>query len=103
MKREQHPNPGRSPDRLETRLRSVPPPRVPADLEARLLATIPTSAAVRRQVWLVWAGVVAAIAAAVLVALLVWPIRVGYNPALRNNSAPQGIARASDTTLTWPA
>src|SRR5216683_5851927 len=75
-----HPKLDRSAESLEARLRALPPPPVPSDLEARLLAAIPASApsAVRRSQllprrWLVWAGVGGALAAASLLVVLFWP------------------------------
>ncbi len=75
-----HPKQDRSAESLEARLRALPPPPVPSDLEARLLAAIPASApsAVRRSQllqrrWLIWAGVGGALAAASLLVVLFWP------------------------------
>jgi hypothetical protein len=69
MHRDQLPNPDRSPDDLEARLRSLPRPPVPADLEMRLLAAIPVGRAVRWRSWVFWGGPITAVAACVLVAL----------------------------------
>src|SRR5262245_35332806 len=74
-----HPNPDRSPEALEARLRALPQPPVPADLEARLLAAIPAGRVRGR--WAVWVGVVGAVAAACLLAVLAWPGRTGKVPA----------------------
>ena len=38
---QRRPNSGRSPESLEARLRALPQPPVPGDLEARILAAIP--------------------------------------------------------------
>jgi hypothetical protein len=72
MHPERPPSPDRSPEELETRLRALPPPPVPAGLEARLLAAIPGQLPVPRRRWAVWAGVAAALAAACLLAVLAW-------------------------------
>jgi len=76
------PNWDRSPESLEARLRALPPPPVPGDLEARLLAAIPAEAsnemprlarAPRPRRLAVWAGAAVAGAAACLLAVLLWP------------------------------
>jgi hypothetical protein len=67
------PNADGSPESLEVRLRALPLPPVPAGLEARLLATTPLQTPVRPWRWAVWAGAVGPLAAASLVAILVWP------------------------------
>jgi hypothetical protein len=41
MRSDERPNPDRSPEALEARLRALPQPPVPAHLEALLLATVP--------------------------------------------------------------
>jgi hypothetical protein len=74
------PNTDRSPESLEARLRALPQPPVPADLEARLLATIPGKTPIPQRRWGVWVGAVAASAAACLLAVLAWPGRDGKNP-----------------------
>jgi hypothetical protein len=79
MHPERRPNPDRSPEALEARLRALPPPPVPADLEARLLAAIPAKRPSARR-WAVWAGVVGALAAACLLAVLGWPRRPARAP-----------------------
>src|SRR5947207_2007566 len=78
---EQPPNPGRSSESLEARLRALPQPPVPADLEARLLAAIPPARPAPRRRWAVWAGVAGALAAACLLAVLAWRGRDGNGPA----------------------
>ena len=65
-------NPDRSPEALERSLRALPQPPVPADLEARLLASIPAAMPVSRRRWVVWMGVAGAVAAACLVAVVSW-------------------------------
>jgi hypothetical protein len=79
---EEHPGEGRSPDdALEARLRDLPPPPVPAGLEARLLAAIPPALSLapegttrvngwrRRPLWIA-AG--CALAAACLLVVFLW-------------------------------
>src|SRR5438093_12334554 len=81
------------PESLEGRLRRLPPPPVPADLEARLLAAIPAGVSSRAESgiasaprvlpaltqpgspgrWVRWAGGVSALAAACLLIVLAWP------------------------------
>jgi hypothetical protein len=75
------PNPGRSPESLEARLRALPPPPVPEGLEARLLAGIPSGRPGPRRRWAFWAGVAGALAAACLLAFLARPGRDGKGPA----------------------
>ena len=90
---ERRPNPERSPDSLEARLRALPKPPIPTNLEGRLLATIPAEMPIpqaprsargregrARGRWAVWAGVVGALAAACLLVFLAWPRRDGTPP-----------------------
>jgi hypothetical protein len=76
MHRERRPNPGRSPESLEARLRALPQPPVPAGLETRLLADIPA-----RRRWAGWVGAAGAFAAACVLVALAWPRRADDNPA----------------------
>jgi hypothetical protein len=123
---------------LEARLRAMSPPPVPGDLEARLLADIPLDFSrarpgrgwnSRRRRLAIWAGGVAAIAAACLAAFLLWPateskltgLQPGAKPPLRDsayqvtaqppgeqgNSTPwlefrQGLEGSEKPTFTWP-
>jgi hypothetical protein len=80
MHPEERPNPDRSPESLAARLRALPPPPVPADLEARLLAAVPPERPIPRRRWSVWVVVAGALAAACLVAVLAWPRRDGRHP-----------------------
>jgi len=73
-------NPDRSPESLEARLRALPLPPVPADLEPRLLASIPAEVPTRRRRWAVWLGAAGALAAACLLVVLVWRGRSGRDP-----------------------
>ena len=70
----ERPSHDRPADALEARLRALPPPAVPAGLEARLLATIPAERPTARRRWAVLIG---ALAAACLLALLAWQRRGG--------------------------
>jgi len=73
-------NPDPSLRAIEARLRALPAPPIPAGLEHRLLAAIPTPVAMRgpsphvaaRQGWLAVASTVAALAAVGLLAVFSW-------------------------------
>jgi hypothetical protein len=109
------------PDSLEARLRRLPPPAVPAELEARLLAGIPARALSRRWTWYA----VTALAAACLLIALLWPKGKEDKPDQNDNNfanngssnsvrpqtpadaiAPWSQARASDEPklppFSWP-
>jgi hypothetical protein len=82
---------------------------VPADLEARLLATVPAQLPVPRRRWAVWVGAAGALAAACLLAVLAWLGRDGKGPAPRPE-APQRVIAATprppkgpDGTAWWVA
>jgi hypothetical protein len=79
MHPEELPNLDRSLDSLEARLRALPPPPVPAGLEARLLAATPARLPTPRRRWGARAIAVAGLAAAGLLAILAWPGRDGNN------------------------
>jgi hypothetical protein len=110
---------------LEARLRALPPPPVPADLEARLLAAIPAAVPVPTRRRAAWAGAVGALAAACLLAVLAWPRRDGKDaipstsadapahqvaPRLPDDSASlaawrearRGLGGAEPPSFTWP-
>jgi hypothetical protein len=69
------PFPDGSPNVVAARLRALPQPAVPADLEARLLAAIPAAPLLqrRRRRRRLWAGAAGTLAAACLLACLTWP------------------------------
>jgi hypothetical protein len=96
----EHPNPERSPESLEARLRALPPPAVPADLEARVLATIPATVLMPVQrPWAVWVGAVTVLAAACLLAILAWPRLTSKLPVPRpakEESVRQDTPRPAD-------
>jgi hypothetical protein len=107
MHRDRRPKPDRSPEALEARLRALPQPPIPANLEARLLATIPADLPVRRRRWAIGVGVVGALAAACFLAVLAWPDRDGKhavtNPppiASVPSATPQPLDN-SDTVAAW--
>ena len=89
------PNSDRSPESLEARLRALPQPPIPSELEARILAAIPARpsnhdelprlarSASRRWRLTVWAGVSVAAAGACLLVVRFWP-----KPDDRQHTAP---------------
>jgi hypothetical protein len=124
MHPEELPNLDRSLESLESRLRALPPPAVPAGLEARLLAAIPACLPAPRRRWVARVGA-AALAAAGLLAVLAWLGRDGNNvvigppsshPTAKITPRPpedaDGIAillqalrdldEADPPTFTWP-
>jgi hypothetical protein len=80
MHPERRPDPEGSPESLKARLRALPQPPVPVDLEARLLATIPAEMPIPQRRWAIWLGVVGPLAAACLLAVLAWLGRDSKNP-----------------------
>jgi hypothetical protein len=72
MHRENHSPSDSSSDSLEAHLRGLPPPAVPADLEARLLNAIPQRRRRTRRPW-IWGGSIVAAAAASLLVAVNWP------------------------------
>jgi hypothetical protein len=78
MQSRKQPNSDRSLESLEARLRALPAPAVPSNLEAELLAAMPAqmprqAAPSRFRRLAVWSGAAAGLAAACLLAVLVWP------------------------------
>jgi hypothetical protein len=71
MDPERRPCPDASADPLELRLRTLPQPAVPAGLEARLLARIPTARPGIRPRF-AWRGAAAGLTAASLLGFLAW-------------------------------
>ena len=125
MNPERHPNPDQSLEALEARLRALPQPPIPADLEARLLATIPAERSIPRRRWGIRVGAIGALAAACLLVAIAWPRRDGENSIrglktiesahkvtrrLPDDSAPIASLRAArkvldetePPTFTWP-
>jgi hypothetical protein len=86
MQPERHPNTEHPFESLEARLRSLPPAVIPADLEERLLATVPAAERPRPRRRQVWPGLAVALAAACLLAILVWQGRQGKKPVPRPNN-----------------
>jgi hypothetical protein len=125
MHPEKRPNPDRPLEALEAQLRALPQPPIPADLEARLLATIPAELSRPQRRWGVWVGVLGTLAAACVLAVIAWPRPNAEHPipsSKRIASAPQAIPRppvdsagiaslrasrpivdeAEPPTFTWP-
>src|SRR5438445_9347978 len=85
MHPQRRPNLDRSPEVLEGRLRALPQPPVPAELEARLLATIPPPTSIPQRRWPVrvaLTGLVGPLAAASLLPVLAWTWGNGKNRIL---------------------
>src|SRR5262245_53133901 len=107
MHPERRPDPDRSPESLEARLRALTQPPVPIGLEARLLATIPAGMPIPQRRRAGWVGLVGALAAACLLAVLAWPRRQDNNPGPSpptNESARQVTPRPpddSDDVAAW--
>ena len=116
------PNSDRSLESLETRLRALPAPPVPGDLESRLLSGIPAQTpqweqliGSRQRRWVIWGGLAGALAAACLLITLLWPKSEGSrikivkddgHPDSSEKSLRPESRRDSDTvsigTFTWP-
>jgi hypothetical protein len=81
---------------------------VPAELEARLLATIPAKLPAPRRRWPILAAVVGALAAACLLAVLAWRGRDRHDPAPGPGTRPfvQEVSPRSPDESTgaalWP-
>jgi hypothetical protein len=116
-------NPDPSHRAIEARLRALPDPPVPASLEGRLLAAIPTEVTTSRvadrafakQGWLAVASTVAALAAVALVAVFSW--QGGSEKYVTSVAAPTAddllgivmspvdrriLQGAGDSTFRWP-
>lgn len=98
-----------SPELVEARLRALPPPPVPSDLEARLLAAIPNEVAWRaglprlpRPRWTIFVGLAGAMAAAAFFVVLLWPKRDGGDPD-RNNGTIQFTEKDAPPASDDPA
>jgi hypothetical protein len=113
---QRRPNSDRSPESLEARLRALPQPLVPGDLEARILAAIPgkTSneiprpvSAARRRHAAVWAGVAATVAASCLLTVRFWSGPSGENSHSlvvtdsQNSKAPHDVGSQQPGASVW--
>ncbi|HEV2945773.1 MAG TPA: hypothetical protein VGX70_00260 [Gemmataceae bacterium] len=116
------PNSDRSLESLEARLRALPRPPVPGDLETRLLSAIPVElprweqvSYSRRRRWIVWAGLAGALAAACLLIVLSWPRSDGskievvkHDRGTPGNPDPPPVREVRQDfgpglgTFTWP-
>jgi hypothetical protein len=117
------PDPDRSRESLEERLRALPRPPLPLELEARLLAAAPSRLPLLRRRWPIWISAAAALAAACMVAVFAWPrpdVPRAVTGPLAGGPAERVVAPPSheypsiaawrqirglsdgDTTYTWP-
>src|SRR5262249_47205663 len=72
---------------LEARVRGLPAPPIPAGLESRLLSSVPATIPTSLPRWPRYSGALAAIAAAVVLAVVVWQLRPGKS-AIQGPPAP---------------
>lgn len=77
MHPERRPDSEQALEATEARLRALPPPAVPGELEARLLAAIPPTLPTRPRRWTRWARLAGAVAAACFLVVLIWSARRG--------------------------
>jgi hypothetical protein len=103
MHPERRPDPERSLEELAARLRALPAPSAPAELEGRLLASIPAAFSLRPRHRTRWVGVIGALAAACLLALLVWYGRSVNDPAPQSvrKDLPRPTVKGSDAIDPW--
>jgi hypothetical protein len=105
MQSERRPNPDRSAEALEARLRGLPPPPIPAGLEARLLAVIPAARRTSPRL-AVRVLLVGALAAACLLVVLAWQSRGRRVPdpsPAKQHSAQRVIPRPLDNDASIAA
>jgi hypothetical protein len=99
MRSDKRPDPDRSREALEARLRALPQPPVPAHLEALLLTTVPGARPISSRRRAGWAIVLGLASAACLMALLAWPAHHGKDhPTI---SVPGGPAQPDIRRLAF--
>lgn len=107
MQPEGCPNADRSLESLEARLRALPQPAIPANLEARLRAAVPSVLPVRWRHRAVWLGLVAGSAAACLLAVFALrerfrqESRPGPEPRISVQRVQRGPREDSADVLVW--
>jgi hypothetical protein len=102
---------GRSLESLEARLRALPQPTVPSDLEARILSAMPALASnemvrsartSRRRRLAIWAGASLATAASCLLAIRFLATTADQNTARAGARNPEATESARQLTLRQP-
>jgi hypothetical protein len=95
-------------EELERRLRVLPPPPVPAGLEARLLSAVPNAKPTSTRHWPIWVGVAVGVAAACLIAVVAWPRHVkpvpeSPQPEVVHEVSPQSFPDPEGLpAFSWP-
>jgi hypothetical protein len=99
MQSDPHPNPDRSREALEARLRALPRLAVPVELEGRLLAAAPARLPIRQRRRAFRVGLLAALAATCLLAVLTWRRPRGEHVVAvpkANEPAPRAVVPPSN-------
>jgi hypothetical protein len=95
MRCDDRPGPDLSLESLEARLRALPQPAVPPDLDVRLLAQIPARRPILRTSRFVWLSLVGAAAAACFLAVLASLERDGDRTDSERTTTPSRPTQAS--------